>query len=287
MRITPIDAIDDPRLADYANVQDAELLQRADPLNPGGLFMAEGEVVFRRLLTSPYATRSVLTTPTRLNTIRDALDTLPDETPIYVTSQSVMNGIVGLNMHRGLLAVGVRGPGIPLTDLLRTASLILVLENLSNHDNLGGIFRNAAAFGVDAVLLSPRCADPLYRKALRVSVGFALHIPFTRLTPWPEGLAGLREAGFSVLALTPDATADDIRTLEGRLRDSPRRLALLLGAEGSGLTAEAILAANMTARIPIVSGVDSLNVATAAAIALYQFTNGLPESGPSRVAEPG
>ena len=169
MRCIPVTTLSDPRLAAYANLRDAELRHRQDFSQPvireSGAFMAEGDLVVRRLIDSPYPVESVLVTPARLDAVRDALERLPPDTPVYVADQPVMNEVVGFNIHRGLLAVGLRGPEVTPQTLAATSRVLLVLEDLVNHDNLGAIFRNTAALiGPGAgVLLSPRCADPLYR----------------------------------------------------------------------------------------------------------------------------
>jgi tRNA G18 (ribose-2'-O)-methylase SpoU len=275
MPLIPIQSLDDPRLADYANIRDAELAQRADPLDAQahrGLFIAEGELVARRLFSSRYRTASVLTTPTRLESVRDAVDRLPPEVPVYLADQDVLNAVVGFNMHRGLLALGSRGRAPGLDDLLGLPGPIVVLEDLVNHDNLGGIYRNAAALagpGV-GVLLSPRCADPLYRKSLRVSMGHVLSVPTARSTSWPADLDRLRTAGFTLLATTPDPGATDLRDLP-----PAGRWALLLGSEGPGLSDVAQRSADIRVRIAMnpadPASMDSLNVAMAAGICLHRL----------------
>jgi len=279
MRCIPVHDLADPRLAPYATLRDAELLHRQSPSNPvigsAGAFMAEGELVVRHLIDSPFGVESVLTTPNRLRTIQDALERLPPETPVYLADQPLMNSIVGFNIHRGLLAVGLRGREPTAAELIARARVLLVLEDLVNHDNIGAMFRNAAALvGPSAgILLSPRCADPLYRKAIRVSMGHALRVPFARLPDWPAGLADVKAAGYRVIALSPEPGAADLHDLEARLRADahPPRLALLLGTEGAGLTPAALAAADERIRIPMAPGVDSLNVAVAAAIALHRL----------------
>lgn len=293
MRLIPVDSLSDPRLAPYANMRDAELRHREDPSRPvlgeasAGAFMAEGELVVRRLIESPYQVESVLLTSTRLGTLGPMLERLPADTPVFVAAQSVMNEIVGFNMHRGVLAVGLRGREKTVAEITARARTILVLEDLTNHDNLGAMFRNAAALGGPgtALLLSPRCADPLYRKSLRVSVGHVLHVPFARAQEgpgearWPRVLEHLKRAGFLVLALAPGDGSENILDLERQLAgQEPRRLALLLGTEGAGLTPAALAAADRRVRIAMAPGVDSLNVAVAAAVALHRLVR--PEGEP-------
>lgn len=271
MNLIPITSLTDPRLAPYANMRDAELAQRADPLDAGahgGLFIAEGDLVVRRLLHSRFELHSVLTTPTRLDSLRDALEAGAGDAPIFLAQPPLLNDIVGFNMHRGLLAIGRRGRGLTLNDLLASPGPLVVLEDLTNHDNLGGIFRNAAALGGTGVgvLLSPRCADPLYRKSLRVSMGCALAVPFARTSEWPDPLSQIAESGFETWALTPHNDAEPINQIA-----VPPRVALILGTEGAGLTDTSLSASTRRVRIPmskVDESVDSLNVAMAAGIAL-------------------
>jgi tRNA G18 (ribose-2'-O)-methylase SpoU len=180
-----------------------------------------------------------------------------------------MNGISGFNIHRGCLAIGERPSVKPWQDVTRDARTIVVLERVANADNIGGVFRNAAAFGAGAVLLDPVCTDPLYRKAIRTSVGAALMIPFARVEPWPSALHELRSLGFALVALTPASTVGTLLECAAMLHG--RRVAIVLGHEGEGLTAAALDACDSRARIPIASFIDSLNVATAAGLALYEL----------------
>jgi tRNA G18 (ribose-2'-O)-methylase SpoU len=289
LNLIPLDTLDDPRTAEYRALRDAHLRDAAaDPAEPShGVFIAEGELVVRQLFSSSLRTRSVLLTHQRLSTMRDALEHLPSGTPIYLTGQAVMNGIVGFNIHRGILASGDRPPQPDLGVLLRTCASLVILEDLANHDNVGGIFRCTAALagipspGVAgptgaAVLLSPRCCDPLYRKAIRVSVGAALHIPFARLSSWPDQLHTVRDAGFRLIALTPDPAAIPIDQVG---LSAGSRSALILGAEGPGLTDAALTLADVRVRIPISFEVDSLNVTVAAAIALHRLCRPRGEPG--------
>lgn len=283
MNLVPIQDLSDPRLAPYANMRDAELAQRADPLDPaahGGLFIAEGELVVQRLIESSFPTQSVLLTSTRLEAMRPALARLPASTPVFLADPPLLSRIVGFNMHRGVLAIGLRTPPAPLDPFLDLPGPLLVLEDLTNHDNLGGIFRNAAALGGPgcAVLLSPRCADPLYRKSLRVSMGHILSIPFARLADWPGDLARIAAAGFDTLAMTVAPGSIDLETAATVNRH--RRAAIVLGTEGAGLSPAALTACVRRVRIdmrPTPEGriIDSLNVAMAAGIALYRL--GKPE----------
>jgi tRNA G18 (ribose-2'-O)-methylase SpoU len=253
---------DDPRIADYRDVPDGELLERR------GLFVAEGRLVVRRLLTTGrYRARSILVT----EAARAALAGLPiqREVPIYVVPQAVINGVTGFNLHRGCLALGERGPAGDALALARDARRLVVLEQVANADNVGGVFRNAAAFAADGVILDPRSTDPLYRKAIRTSVGAALHVPFARATAWPSALEEIRKAGLTLIGLTPSPDAEPVRHVAERL--DGKRAALLLGHEGDGLTDLALACCDIHARIPMEGAADSLNVATAAAIALYEL----------------
>jgi tRNA G18 (ribose-2'-O)-methylase SpoU len=267
----------DPRLRDYANLTDAQL-RDADWTGERGVFIAEGELVVRRLIASRFPVRSLLVTESGLERIQDALNALPAKTPVFVADQQLMAQIVGFPFHRGLLACGHRLASAPLDDLLTQARTLVVLEELSNADNVGAIFRNAGALAGPeaAVVLSPGCCDPLYRKSLRVSMGQALRIPFTRVSPWPDVLGRVTGAGFQLLALTPDSMAQDIHMIKAA---SGSKLALLLGAEGPGLTEAAFRHAAVRARIPMAPGADSLNVATAAAVALALLAKQSPQGG--------
>jgi tRNA G18 (ribose-2'-O)-methylase SpoU len=252
----------DPRVDDYRDLTTAD--RRPD--RPGGrwLVIAEGVVVVRRLIESPYPVRSLLGVPRRLDELTDDLAALP--VPAFSTSAETMAEVVGFHLNRGVLAVADRAAPPDVRALLRDARLVAVLEGVGDHENLGALFRNAAALGVDAVLLGPRCSDPLYRRSVRVSMGHVLRVPFAELPgPWPASMALLRAAGLRVAALTPAAGALPLASagLAGE------RVALLLGAEGPGLTDEALDAADVRVRIPMAAGVDSLNVATAAAVAFY------------------
>jgi tRNA G18 (ribose-2'-O)-methylase SpoU len=226
-------------------------------------------VVLRVLLRQHrFPVVSLMVADKRLPALASLIATLPEETPVFAATQEAMDAIAGFHLHRGILAIG-RRPVEPAPDALigglRDRALVVALYGISNHDNMGGIFRNAAAFGADAVILDSDCCDPLYRKAIRVSVGAALVVPFTRLSRGEDGLALFERHGLTPLAFSPggDATLAELPKAE--------RVALLLGAEGPGLP-DAILARTTTVRIPMAAGFDSLNVATTAGIALYQLT---------------
>lgn len=259
-----VDDARDPRLTDYAGVRAPELLRER------GLAIAEGRLVVRRLLQSRrVAFRSFLLNHAAWTALRDVLDEAAAGIPIYVASPQVIIGATGFDLHRGCLAVVERPASTPLAATLAASGFVVVLERVVDPDNVGSVFRNAEAFGADAVLLSPGCGDPLYRKALRTSSGAALMVPFGPAEPWPEALAQLQAAGFLVAAMTPAADAIEIGDFAstGAARG---RIALLFGTEGAGLSADALSVADVRLRIPIRPAVDSLNVATAAGITLHR-----------------
>ena len=235
--------------------------------------MAEGRLVVRRLLTeSALVTRSVMVTETARASLADVFAARPD-VPVYVIPQAVMNDIAGFDIHRGCLAIGERPQPARWQDVAASGSSrkapIVVLERVSNADNVGGVFRNAAAFGAGAVLLDPASTDPLYRKAIRTSMGAALLVPFARAKPWPGALQELRDLGFALMAMTPSPDALPVRERVQLL--AGRHVAILFGHEGEGLSRAALDICDHHARIPIASSVDSLNVSAAAAVALYEI----------------
>ena len=263
----------DPRLALYRNVPDAELLR------DGGLFVAEGRLVVQRLLGDARLTpRSLMVTSTALAALGDPSVTHP-ALPVYVVPQDVMNGVTGFNLHRGCLALAERPPARDWRDLLvQGPPPLVILEQIGNADNVGSIFRSAAAFGAGAVLLGPGCADPLYRKAIRTSMAAALSLPFAEAAPWPDCLDRLGELGIATIGLTPAASAAPLADVVAAAAGQP--VALLLGHEGDGLSAGALERCTHEARIPITGAVDSLNVAVAAAIALSAFAAFAEASAP-------
>ena len=247
---------DDPRLAAYAHVGDHRWL------TAHGLFVAEGRMVVSRLLASSYRIASILLTPTALAAFEGAIHT---GAPVLVAEQAILNQVTGFNFHRGCLALAHRPGDQPAPGRFVKARRLLGLEGIGNPDNVGGLFRVAAAFGVDGVLLDPSSGDPFYRKALRTSMGAVLHVPFERLEPWPDALTEYRRVGFKIIALTPRAEAGPLAEF-ARQADGP--MIVMVGAEGPGLSAAALAAADALVRIPIAPGVDSLNVTVAAGIAL-------------------
>jgi tRNA G18 (ribose-2'-O)-methylase SpoU len=253
----------DSRIAEYRNIPDPDLLVRH------GLFVAEGRIVVERLLTrSRFETRSVLVTQVALAALKDALETRKD-LPVYLVPKPLIHTITSFNIHQGCLAIGVRSVRENWMEIAAHAQRLIVLEHVSNADNVGSICRNAAAFHLDGILLGPACTDPLYRKAIRTSMGASLTLPFAEIRPWPEGIKGLRDAGFKTIALTPHPSVPPIRDIA--TTTAGQRAALVLGHESGGLSDAALQACDYRARIPIAPEVDSINVATAAALALYEL----------------
>ena len=251
-------------LDDFRALNDPErrrLVERS-----GGYFVVEGTFAVEELLRSRYPVRSVLASARKEAAVRALVAASPrPDAPVLVLPQDELTGLAGFAFHRGVLASADRLALPAAADLVRDARRVAVLEGLTDHENLGALFRNAAAFGIDAVLLDATTADPLYRRSVRVSVGHVLHVPWTRTDDW----AGvLRAHGFTTVALTPDPQA---RTIDDLAASPPARLAFLLGTEGPGLTDDARTRADVEARIPISDRVDSLNVATAAAIAFHRL----------------
>ena len=264
MPVIPLNGAADPRVADYAAVADPDLVRRR------GLFVAEGRLIVRRLIEGQFAAvQSVLVSPAAYQNLRVTLNRLDSAVPIYVSPVQWFRGITGFNIHRGCLALAVRPPQRALNELLAEARLVLLLESIGNPDNVGGIFRNAAAFGVDAVLLNAVTSDPLYRKTIRTSMGASLRVPFARLD-WTPGLAAVRAAGFSIVTLTPRDPAETLDRFAAAGR--PERLALVLGHEGDGVSETTLGATDHCIRIPTTGDVDSLNVAVASGIALARLT---------------
>ncbi|MEO8106227.1 MAG: RNA methyltransferase [Actinomycetes bacterium] len=264
-----IDDPDDPRVNDYRSLTDVGLRRRREPQE--GLFMAESHQVIARAITAGYPVRSVLTTP-RWQPVLHQLADDPAVGPalqnasIFVASPDVVAQVTGYRVHRGALAAMSRLPLRPVSDVLRGASRVAVFENIVDHTNLGAGFRSAAALGVDAVLVTPECADPLYRRAVRVSMGAVFDVPWSRLTSWPQDINMLKAEGYTVVALTP---AEDAVSLDDFAVVEHPKLALVLGTEGPGVTPEAQCGADFRLRIPMAGGADSLNVAAAAAVAFY------------------
>lgn len=271
MTVVPvrIKTLDDSRVADFRAIPDPVMVRQR------GLFVAEGRFVVRRVLASAdFRMRALLVTPTTLETLRDALASAEggSELPVYVAERALFRQIGGYDFHQGCLGLAYRPEAQPVEHVITKAGgtrSLIVLERVGNPDNIGGIFRNAAALGAGAVLLSPGCGDPLYRKAIRTSIGASLVVPHAVLTDWPGGLHTLRSRGYDLVALTPAAGAGALQEYEPAVGSAG--VALILGNEGDGLTAEVLARADVRVRIPITLAVDSLNVATTAAIALYHL----------------
>ena len=260
----PVTDAADPVLSDYRDLTDGELRRRVEPA--GGLFIAEGEKVIRRALAAGHRPRSLLTEPRWLGPLADVIAELEaGHTPVYTAEADVLRSVTGYHVHRGALAAMHR-PVLPEpASLLAGANRVLACIDMVDHANVGAVFRSAAALGVDAVVVSAACVDPLYRRAVKVSMGTVLTQPWTRL-PAGDVARMLRDCGFTVAALTPAADALDLTSLA---RAVPDRLALLLGTEGAGLSEAVARSADLRVRIPMAPGVDSLNVAAAAAVACW------------------
>jgi tRNA G18 (ribose-2'-O)-methylase SpoU len=280
MHLIRIDNRLDSRISDYHSISDAELIRSR------GLFVAEGRRVVQRLVDGRrFPVRSVLLNEAALRALGPTLALLDANVPVYVCAAEHVLQITGHAIHRGCLALAERPQALPVENVLRNARLVVVLEGVANPDNVGGVFRNAAAFGVDAVLLSPECCDPLYRKSIRTSMGASLQVPFARVWEWPFGLSELRGHHFTLIALTPREPSIPLHDYAAL--DPPERLAFMVGAEGDGLSAAAEQAADVHVRIPIKPEVDSLNLAVATGIALSRLTTHVgPEREQDAVAEP-
>ncbi|MFD3429002.1 TrmH family RNA methyltransferase [Nocardia fluminea] len=259
--VIDIDDPTDPRVDDFRDLSNAD--RRPDLPGRKGLVIAEGVVVVQRMLDSRFAPSALLGVGKRFETL--AGDLADRDLPYYRASAEVMAEVVGFHLNRGVLAVAPRPAELTVDEVLDGARTVAVLEGVNDHENLGSMFRNAAGLGADAVLFGDRCADPLYRRAVRVSMGHVLRVPFAQLPHWPQSLDIVRDKGFQIIALTPNPAAMNLATAM-----TGEKVALLLGAEGPGLTEEAMRATDVRARIPMSPGTDSLNVATAAAMAFYE-----------------
>ncbi len=255
----------DERLRDYVGLTDMALRRVVEPAC--GLFIAESEKVIRRALATGHRPRSFLMADRWLTELADLVaDAEIANTPVFVGEHAVIEALTGFHLHRGALAAMHRLPLRPVTEVLTGARRVVVLEDIVDHTNVGALFRSAAALGIDAVLVTPRCADPLYRRAVRVSMGTVFQVPWTRIDPWPAGAGLLRDNGFDVAAL---ALSDDSVTLDAYAASPPERVALVLGAEGDGLSPRTLAGVDTVVRIPMRGAVDSLNVAAAGAVAAW------------------
>ena len=255
----------DPRIADYRNLTDVQLRLKTEPER--GMYIAESSRVVRRAIAAGHRPRSFFLTEKWIKDLADLLDRFPD-VPAYVGESAVLEEITGFHLHRGALAAMERPEPRALADVLDGARRVAVLEDITDHTNLGAMFRSAAGLGIDAVLVTPRCADPLYRRSIRVSMGTVFQVPWARLDSWPDGIGELHAAGFAVAAmeLTPESL-----TIDALAARNPERLALILGTEGAGVTPAALEAADVAVEIPMRPGVDSLNVAAASAVAFWEL----------------
>jgi tRNA G18 (ribose-2'-O)-methylase SpoU len=263
--VTRIEDPQDERIRDYVGLTDMALRTKVEPER--GLYLAESEKVIRRALRAGHRPRSFLMGERWLTDLADLVGNAEQSgVPVYVADAPVIEEMTGFHLHRGALA-SMHRPELPTPQsLLAGARRVVVLEDIVDHTNVGAIFRACAALGVDGVLVTPRCADPLYRRSVRVSMGTVFQVPWTRIAPWPGGLEVLRDSGFRVAAF---ALTDDAVSLDDLAAEPPERLAVVFGAEGDGLSRRTTAAADLVVRIPMAGGVDSLNVAAASAVALW------------------
>ncbi len=256
-----ISSADDPRLTDYRDLRDVELRKNLEAEH--GLFLAEGEKVVRRAVEAGFTPRSFLMAPRWLEGLADVLES--STSPCFFVSEALAEEVTGFHVHRGALASLERLPAPSVEEVLRDARSVLVLEDIADHTNVGAIFRSGAAMGFDAVLIAPRCADPLYRRSIKVAMGAVFSVPWTRLPDWYDALPALSAYGFTTVALTLAPDAQPIETAVAGID----RVALVLGSEGHGLSSRWEESADRRAIIPMRPGIDSLNVAAAAAVACY------------------
>jgi tRNA G18 (ribose-2'-O)-methylase SpoU len=269
MRLVRLENLDSDDLRDYRDLTDVVLRRLSEPA--GGLYIAESTKVIERALRAGHRPRSVLTIDKWLPEVEALIHDQDPDLPVYVGSAELLQTLTGFNLHRGALAAMHRPELKSVAETVAGATRIIVLEDIVDHTNVGAIFRSVAGLGADAVLITPRCADPLYRRSVRVSMGTVLQIPWTRLPDWPEGRAVLTGLGFSLVAL---ALAPDAVSLDEYAANAPGKIALVVGTEGDGLSRAALAAADTVVTIPMMHGVDSLNVASASAVALYALTRG-------------
>lgn len=264
-RLVIVEDATDPRVSDYVALSDAALRQRTDPVH--GRYIAESSKVLRRALAAGHVPRSFFMAAKWLESLADVFEQYP-EVPIFAGEDAVLESITGFHLHRGALAAMNRPEPLSLDQVLPTAKRVAILEDIVDHTNLGAIFRSAAALGIDAVLITPRCADPLYRRAIRVSMGAVFQVPWVRLASWPDDVEVLRAAGFDIAAMELTAHSqgiDDVAAMNSG------KLALILGTEGAGVSEAALQMADRTVMIPMRPGVDSLNVAAASAVAFWEL----------------
>jgi len=263
----PIEITDpgDERVRDYFTLTDVALRTKVEPER--GLYLAESEKVIRRALAAGHRPRSFLMGKRWITDLSDLVEQAESQgVPVYFAQAGVIEAMTGFHLHRGALASMHRPPLVTPQSLLRDAARVIILEDIVDHTNVGAVFRSAAALGVDAVLITPRCADPLYRRAVRVSMGTVFQVPWTRIEPWPSGLQVLRDHGFTVAAF---ALGDGAISLDDLAANQPDRLAMVFGTEGDGLSRLAVKGADLVVKIPMAQGVDSLNMAAASAVAIW------------------
>jgi tRNA G18 (ribose-2'-O)-methylase SpoU len=275
--LVPIERPDDDRLADYVRLRETSLRRSLE--SERGLFIAEGEKVIRRAVDAGYRPRSFLLAPRWLAGLRDVLDRWPD-VAVHVVSEQLAEEVTGFHVHRGALASLHREQRHSVADLLAMERLV-VCEDVVDHTNVGALLRNAAGLGWDGVLLSPRAADPLYRRSIKVSMGAVFSLPWARLADWHAAPSLLADAGFTALALTLSDDAVDLATVAADLQRTPRKIAVLVGTEGAGLSQRWSSQAAARVTVPMAAGIDSLNVAAAAAIACYVLGAGPRQSSSS------
>ncbi|MET0699140.1 MAG: RNA methyltransferase [Mycobacterium sp.] len=267
MNVIDVDDPDDQRLNDFRDLNSVD--RRPDLPAGKGLVIAEGVLVAQRMLASRFTPHAMLGTDRRLTELAELTAGLAGvDAPYYRAEADVMAQVVGFHLNRGVLAAARRPAELSVAEVCADARTVAVLEGVNDHENLGSIFRNAAGLGVDAVIFGAGCADPLYRRAVRVSMGHALLVPFARVERWPADLYRLRDNGFRLLAMTPGPRSEQLSAVMPKVADE--KVAILVGAEGPGLTQQALWASDYAVRIPMARGTDSLNVATAAALAFYE-----------------
>lgn len=261
---------DDPRLRDYVSLTDVALRSRHEP--ESGVYIAESAEVIRRAIEAGHQPRSMLMQDTWVDRLADLIE--ESGVDVYVGSREVLEQLTGFHVHRGALAAMHR-PALPhLSSVVATARRIVILEDLVDHTNVGAIFRSAAGLGMDAILVTPRCADPLYRRSVRVSMGAVFAVPWTRIDPWPGSLSSLRDIGFTIAAVTPKGPRS--LPLSEFVAQTPERVALVLGTEGDGLSAPMLEGVDVSVSIPMHAGVDSLNVAAASAVVFWTLATRSP-----------
>lgn len=266
MRILPILSLDDPRLSFFTQLTDVALRRAAEP--ESGLYLAESTKVIERALSVGHRPVSVLTAEKWLPDLHDLLADF--DVDVFVGDELTLESLTGFHLHRGAIASMERPAMRPVADVVEGARIIVIVENIVDHTNVGAIFRSVAGLGADAVLVTPECADPLYRRSVRVSMGTVLQVPWTRIPQWPSGVNELKSLGFTVVAL---ALADEAISLSDLVGESHEKIAVVFGSEGHGLNPRTLDSCDRVVRIPMSHGVDSLNVAASAAVTLYALTN--------------